>query len=205
MWTLWWVCKPACACIARMAHVQVTSIWHGGLHDTQPQPMCTMRPSLHDVLHVAQDRLPSPFGLVRSGVAPDHQDTKVRLRHLNLRLDWTYMRAARVAHDGLWASASCCALPSQLPGMLDQWSTTNTQEPISCAIGRTHRRAPCSQPPPCDMMLMPSSWPQNVINQFTALGKDPRVNFLGNVTLGKDVSLAELRQLYHGVRCFLAT
>jgi len=24
-----------------------------------------------------QDRLPTPFGLVRSGVAPDHQDTKV--------------------------------------------------------------------------------------------------------------------------------
>ena len=23
------------------------------------------------------DRLPTPFGLVRSGVAPDHQDTKV--------------------------------------------------------------------------------------------------------------------------------
>lgn len=26
----------------------------------------------------AQERLPSPFGLVRTGVAPDHADTKVR-------------------------------------------------------------------------------------------------------------------------------
>jgi len=25
------------------------------------------------------DRLPTPFGLVRSGVAPDHPETKVRL------------------------------------------------------------------------------------------------------------------------------
>lgn len=25
------------------------------------------------------DRLPTPFGLVRSGVAPDHQDTKVQV------------------------------------------------------------------------------------------------------------------------------
>ena len=32
---------------------------------------------------------------------------------------------------------------------------------------------------------------QNVINQFTAIGSDPRVSFYGNVTLGRDVSLAE--------------
>ena len=31
-----------------------------------------------DKVHVdIIDRLPTPFGLVRSGVAPDHQDTKV--------------------------------------------------------------------------------------------------------------------------------
>lgn len=29
--------------------------------------------------HHTQDRLPTPFGLVRSGVAPDHADTKVGL------------------------------------------------------------------------------------------------------------------------------
>ena len=28
----------------------------------------------------AQERLPSPYGLVRSGVAPDHPDTKVSYR-----------------------------------------------------------------------------------------------------------------------------
>lgn len=62
-----------------------------------------------------QDRLPTPFGLVRSGVAPDHQDTK------------------------------------------------------------------------------------NVINQFTQYAKDPRIAFFGNVTVGRDVSFAELRRLYNAV------
>ena len=34
-------------------------------------------PEICCVLVHMQDRLPTPFGLVRSGVAPDHQDTKV--------------------------------------------------------------------------------------------------------------------------------
>lgn len=48
--------------------------------------------------------------------------------------------------------------------------------------------------------LARTSHPQNVINQFTATGKDPRVSFFGNVSLGKDVQLKDLRSLYHGVR-----
>lgn len=59
------------------------------------------------------DRLATPFGLVRSGVAPDHPETK------------------------------------------------------------------------------------NVTNQFTACGRNARVSFCGNVTVGRDVSLAELRSLFH--------
>jgi adrenodoxin-NADP+ reductase len=42
---------------------------------------------------------------------------------------------------------------------------------------------------------------QNVINQFTEVGSDPRISFFGNVHLGKDVSLHDLRKLYHGVGC----
>lgn len=61
------------------------------------------------------EALPTPFGLVRSGVAPDHADTK------------------------------------------------------------------------------------NVINQFTALAGDPRLTFLGNVRVGRDLSLAELRRHYSAV------
>lgn len=41
---------------------------------------------------------------------------------------------------------------------------------------------------------------QNVNNQFTEVGRDPRCRFLGNVTLGKDVQLEELRRLYNAVR-----
>ncbi|KXZ43745.1 hypothetical protein GPECTOR_81g194 [Gonium pectorale] len=69
-----------------------------------------------DKVHVCVlDRLPTPFGLVRSGVAPDHQDTK------------------------------------------------------------------------------------NVINQFSAVAGDPRVSFFGNVRVGVDVQLEELRALHHAV------
>ncbi|XVE98137.1 hypothetical protein REPUB_Repub03eG0079400 [Reevesia pubescens] len=59
------------------------------------------------------DRLPTPFGLVRSGVAPDHPETK------------------------------------------------------------------------------------NVINQFSRIAQNGRCSFLGNITLGSSISLAELRELYH--------
>ncbi|KAH9300849.1 hypothetical protein KI387_012432 [Taxus chinensis] len=61
------------------------------------------------------ERLPTPFGLVRSGVAPDHPETKV------------------------------------------------------------------------------------VINQFSRVGTNERCSFFGNVFLGKDISLSELRKLYHVV------
>ena len=38
-----------------------------------------------------------------------------------------------------------------------------------------------------------------MVNQFTALGRDPRVAFLGNVTVGRDVRLPELRAFYNAV------
>ncbi len=38
-----------------------------------------------------------------------------------------------------------------------------------------------------------------MVNQFTALGRDPRVAFLGNVTVGRDVRLPELRTFYNAV------
>jgi hypothetical protein len=42
--------------------------------------------------------------------------------------------------------------------------------------------------------------PKNVINQFSQTCADPRVAYFGNVSVGADVSLAELRGLYHAVR-----
>lgn len=38
---------------------------------------------------------------------------------------------------------------------------------------------------------------KNVENTFTKTAENPNVNFYGNVTLGKDVSLKELKEAYH--------
>ena len=38
-----------------------------------------------------------------------------------------------------------------------------------------------------------------MINQFTQLAQDPRLAFLGNVRVGQDLSLAELRAHYNAV------
>ncbi|XP_055631957.1 NADPH:adrenodoxin oxidoreductase, mitochondrial [Toxorhynchites rutilus septentrionalis] len=40
---------------------------------------------------------------------------------------------------------------------------------------------------------------KNVINTFTKTAENPRVRFLGNLSLGKDFTLAELRERYHAV------
>ncbi|XP_030560287.1 NADPH:adrenodoxin oxidoreductase, mitochondrial [Drosophila novamexicana] len=40
---------------------------------------------------------------------------------------------------------------------------------------------------------------KNVINTFTKTAEHPRLRFFGNVTLGEDVSLQELRDRYHAV------
>ncbi|XP_035785165.1 NADPH:adrenodoxin oxidoreductase, mitochondrial-like [Anopheles albimanus] len=40
---------------------------------------------------------------------------------------------------------------------------------------------------------------KNVNNTFTKTAENPRVRFLGNLSLGKDFSLAELRERYHAV------
>lgn len=38
-----------------------------------------------------------------------------------------------------------------------------------------------------------------MINQFTKVAQRPEVNFYGNVTLGKDITLNQLRQHYDAV------
>ncbi|EDW73976.1 uncharacterized protein Dwil_GK21620 [Drosophila willistoni] len=40
---------------------------------------------------------------------------------------------------------------------------------------------------------------KNVINTFTKTAEHPRLRFFGNVSLGKDISLSELRERYHAV------
>ncbi len=100
------------------------------------------------------ERLPTPFGLVRSGVAPDHPETKARC----------------------FASSHACCQDLHACGAA--WIATHV-------LGM--------------LTLMHAA--QNVINQFTRLGQDPRVRFLGNVAVNADISLQELRRHYHAVRC----
>lgn len=40
---------------------------------------------------------------------------------------------------------------------------------------------------------------KNVINTFTKIAENPRVRFIGNLSLGKDVSLREIRNAYNAV------
>lgn len=40
---------------------------------------------------------------------------------------------------------------------------------------------------------------KNVINTFTKVAENPSVKFYGNLTLGKDFGLSELRDAYHAV------
>jgi adrenodoxin-NADP+ reductase len=40
---------------------------------------------------------------------------------------------------------------------------------------------------------------KNVINTFTKTAKSPQLRFVGNVALGRDLSLKELRDAYHAV------
>lgn len=54
-------------------------------------------------VHPFQDRLPSPFGLVRSGVAPDHQDTKVGVHQGVARAVW-HMQARMQARSTIHAT-----------------------------------------------------------------------------------------------------
>lgn len=41
---------------------------------------------------------------------------------------------------------------------------------------------------------------QNVEHQFSEVARNPQTTFLGNIRVGIDVQLAELRELYSGVR-----
>lgn len=46
---------------------------------------------------------------------------------------------------------------------------------------------------------------KNVTNTFDKIAKDPRVQFLGNVNVGHDISVEELREHYHAVLLVIYT
>ncbi|GAX76390.1 hypothetical protein CEUSTIGMA_g3835.t1 [Chlamydomonas eustigma] len=103
--------RHRCYAVATALRVAIVGTGPAGFY-TASQLLKRLGSSVHiDLI----DRLPTPFGLVRSGVAPDHQDTK------------------------------------------------------------------------------------NVTHQYTSIARDERCSFFGNVTLGRDVSLRELRDMYNAV------
>lgn len=53
--------------------------------------------------------------------------------------------------------------------------------------------SPPSDPPSC------GSTPKNVINTFTQTAHSERCAFRGNVAVGRDVMVSELREAYHAV------
>lgn len=131
-----------------------------------------------------QEALPTPFGLVRSGVAPDHADTKVGGAA-------TVWRHGGTQHErGPTSRCGRCRYPPPCRPHPSSSPPAALRASLLCSA-----HAPTHPPPP-----PPRPHPQNVINQFTQLAQgDPRLGFLGNVRVGRDVSLPELRSFYNAV------
>ncbi|KAG4955195.1 hypothetical protein JHK87_040789 [Glycine soja] len=126
----------------------------------------------HQQAHVdIIDRLSTPFGLVRSGVAPDHPETKdLRcLLPIFSRMDFeVYLKKYFKTSNFTFLGAG---------GFSTFFGESNTVE-----------------------LSLPENLQQIVINQFSRVAHHERCSFLGNVTLGSSISLSELRDLYHVVR-----
>ncbi|KAJ6799356.1 NADPH:adrenodoxin oxidoreductase, mitochondrial isoform X1 [Iris pallida] len=116
------------------------------------------------------DRLPTPFGLVRSGVAPDHPETK------------TVWRRTYVAQAQIWCDAEHGDMVANLPCL------TYLECPCRIQHGNDMDRMP--------ILECPCFLGQIVINQFSRVATSERCSFFGNVTLGSAVSLSELRRIY---------
>lgn len=122
-----------------------------------------------------------PFGLVRFGVAPDHPEVKVGLSGRGGgRGDFRRGKERREAPwpHGRTPGPLCECHPGSILGTL--WGEGGT------------RAAPPSNP-------SHSGARQNVINTFTQTAHSDRCAFHGNVVVGRDVTVPELREAYHAV------
>ncbi len=125
------------------------------------------------------EKLPVPFGLVRFGVAPDHPEVKVCCRE-KLFLPFQDFEAVAVLFR--W-----------FPVDLVLWAGRE-QKQFCCSrsLLRVHTFVPTiANSFPCSF--------QNVINTFTQTARNPRCNFFGNVTVGRDISLNQLQEAYTAV------
>jgi hypothetical protein len=126
-------CRPACLPAHRLTGPPTAALPH------------SLPPLLALALAGSQDRLPTPFGLVRSGVAPDHQDTKVRCGAVwwgaNTQEE---VRSADssgtpgAGADAWGAGSTAVVLPmaTQLPGrLMCMTSDSGIQQPAPNSVG----------------------------------------------------------------------
>ncbi|KAK2503722.1 hypothetical protein MC885_009554 [Smutsia gigantea] len=125
-----------------------------------------------------------PFGLVRFGVAPDHPEVKV----------------------GVWAQSWVWRLGQGEEGREAPWPHGMTPGPLcGCNLGSVPGTlrgeggigaVPGAAPP--SNISHSGAW-QNVISTFTQTAHSDRCAFHGNVVVGRDVTILELRKAYHAV------
>lgn len=122
-----------------------------------------------------------PFGLVRFGVAPDHPEVKVGVSGFRLGVKRLWSR--------YWRGREAPGPHGMTPGSLEGATPWTLWGEGGIAMGPGS--APPSNPPPW-------AW-QNVINTFTQTARSDRCAFYGNVEVGRDVTVQELRDAYHAV------
>ncbi|WVZ25512.1 hypothetical protein V8G54_004056 [Vigna mungo] len=127
------------------------------------------------------DRLPTPFGLVRSGVAPDHPETKG---------DPFWLQGSGEVKEVLSYAVLWLFRCFGVVVVKKENSAESLIKPNLCNHVFTHSHIELS---------LPENLQQIVINQFSRVAQQERCSFFGNVTLGSSISLSELRELYHVV------
>ena len=131
------------------------------------------------------ERLPTPFGLVRSGVAPDHAVSGKRKKGLYFHCH----RLSRILLHHHRVIGPDWLLKLEIKG-----------NDLVHVEGHS-----LADPPTRSMSLVESDvcpsrkGTKSVENRFNGILSDPRVSFLGNVALGGDVTLGELQPRYRGV------
>ncbi|OIW10003.1 hypothetical protein TanjilG_32743 [Lupinus angustifolius] len=119
------------------------------------------------------DRLPTPFGLVRSGVAPDHPETKL-------------------PYEGEGGEEVVSFGYSYILKFLE--NKREAIEGFGCVVVYNFFFRVTSM-----SLGYLENLQQIVINQFSRVAQHERCSFFGTVTLGSSISLSELRELYHVV------
>ncbi|KAL0595529.1 NADPHadrenodoxin oxidoreductase, mitochondrial [Plecturocebus cupreus] len=179
---------PECSCCLRRGR----SVLSGSLGDLEGGPSlsfhptsCHPVPQQHPQAHVdIYEKQLMPFGLVRFGVAPDHPEVKVGLSGPG---GWGLVRMRRAGRLPGWMKGlhALCAYSTQFPS----WGHR---------VARVVQMWVPGAASPSNPSHSRGTW-QNVINTFTQTARSGRCAFWGNVEVGRDVTVPELREAYHAV------